>query len=82
MISEFSYSEYKNILKAFDGRWTMFHEVSDRPFVLMRHDVEFSVHRAYTLGKIEVENSVKSTYNFQVSCETYNIASNINSEKV
>jgi len=82
MISEFSYSEYKNILKAFDGRWTMFHEVSDRPFVLMRHDVEFSVHRAYTLGKFEAENSVKSTYNFQVCCETYNIESNINSEKV
>jgi len=82
VISKFSYSEYQDILEAFEGKWAMFHEVTDKPFVLMRHDVEFSVHRAYSLGKIESENSVKSTFNFQVCCETYNIASNINRKKV
>jgi hypothetical protein len=78
----FSFSEYKAILQAFKGKWKMFHDVTDKPFVLMRHDVEFSVDRAYLLGKIEAENSVKSTFNFQVCCETYNMASKKNREKV
>lgn len=82
MITNFSFSEYKVILEAFKGKWIMFHEVTNQPFVLMRHDVEFSVNRAYLLGKIENENSVKSTFNFQVCCDTYNIASNINRKKV
>jgi hypothetical protein len=48
----------------------------------MRHDVEFSIERAYSLGQIEIENSVKSTFNFQVCCETYNVFSATNSEKI
>ena len=79
---KFSYSEYKAILEAFQGKWTFFFDVTDKPFVLMRHDVEFSVDRAYLLGQIEAENSVKSTFNFQVSCETYNIVSIENRRKV
>jgi len=78
----FSFPEYKAILQAFKGKWTMFHDVTDKPFVLMRHDVEFSVDRAYLLGKFEAENSVKSTFNFQVCCETYNMVSKTNREKV
>jgi hypothetical protein len=78
----FSYSEYKKILQAFKGRWISFYDVTDKPFVLMRHDVEFSVDRAHSLGVIESDWLVKSTFNFQVSCETYNIFSFANRKKV
>ncbi|MDC3401432.1 hypothetical protein OA101_00035 [Alphaproteobacteria bacterium] len=78
----FSHQEYSSILEAFEGRWCSFFDVSDQPFVLMRHDVEFSVERAFELGELENQKGVKSTFNFQVCCDTYNVASNVSREKI
>ena len=77
----FSHQEYSSILEAFEGRWCSFFDVSDQPFVLMRHDVEFSVERAFELGELENQKGVKSTFNFQVCCDTYNVASNVSRKK-
>lgn len=82
-LEDFSYAEYINILKTFSGRFALFHEVSrDDAFVLMRHDVEFSVDRALKLARLEHEYRMKSTYYFQVRCNAYNIFSLVNLEKL
>ena len=78
----FSYDEYTSILEGFSGRWCSFFEISDKPFAVMRHDVEFSVERAFLLGKVEHENNVRSTFNFQVACNTYNVVSNKSREQI
>ena len=45
----------------------MFHEVTNQPFVLMRHDVEFSVNRAHAMAIIEKKLGIRSNYFFQIS---------------
>ena len=50
-------------------------------FVVLRHDVEFSVLRALEIAQIEKEYEVCS-FNFQVVAHTYNIFSNINVERI
>jgi len=45
----------------------------EKKIVLWRHDVDFSVHRALQLAKIEYEEEVKATYFFQLNSEFYNI---------
>lgn len=41
--------------------------------IVWRHDVEFSVHRALKMAKIEQEKGIKAHYFFQIHCEFYNI---------
>lgn len=79
---QFSYEEYRSILKAFEGRWTDFSEDLSDGFVIMRHDVEFSIDRAVGLGIVEHEQGVRSTFNLQVRCETYNVLSLSSKEKI
>jgi hypothetical protein len=45
-------------------------------FVLWRHDVDISMHRALRLAEIEHEEGVKSTYFLQLSSSYYNIFEN------
>ncbi len=42
-------------------------------FVLWRHDVDFSVHEALNMARIEHKNNVKSTYFILFSSEFYNV---------
>jgi len=42
-------------------------------FVLWRHDIDFSVHEALNLARIEHSNNVKSTYFILFSSEFYNV---------
>jgi hypothetical protein len=48
----------------------------------MRHDVEFSVERAYHLAKFENVHSFSSTYFFQLTNNAYNILSRKNKEMI
>lgn len=41
--------------------------------IIWRHDVEFSVHRALKMARIEHEKGIKAHYFFQIHCEFYNI---------
>lgn len=41
--------------------------------LVWRHDVEFSVHRALKMAKIEAEKGIKAHYFFQLHSEFYNI---------
>lgn len=52
----FSYNEYKEIISIIQstGRQAGYAEaVKKDSFVIMRHDVEYSVDRAYALAKVE-----------------------------
>lgn len=42
-------------------------------YILWRHDVDFSPHRAYSLAKIEYNEKVKATYFIQLNSEFYNV---------
>ncbi len=42
-------------------------------FVLWRHDIDFSVHRAYALSKIEKDEGVTATYFLRLNADFYNI---------
>ena len=74
-MKSFSFAEYKHILNSGKDRWTSFEDVNPNNFLIMRHDVEFSIKRALAVGKIECELGISSTFNFQVYCDLYNIFS-------
>lgn len=76
---KFSFFEYNKIIKTFSKRFTSFpNAIGKEKFVILRHDVEFSVSRALELAKIEHEANVKSTFFFQVISNAYNPFSVIN----
>ena len=57
----FNYNEYKNIIKLIRSHLPIvdFSEVTDdtKKFCILRHDIEFSIDRAYELAKIEWSSS-------------------------
>lgn len=81
----FSYADYKEIIRIIQstGRHMKYQQAlnSDR-FVIMRHDVEYSVERAYELAKVETSMDFSSTYFFQWTNNTYNILSRKNMELI
>ncbi len=81
----FSYDDYRQIIRIIqaDGRATDFPGAlgKDR-FVIMRHDVEYSVERAYELSKVEQSMDFYSTYFFQWTNNTYNVLSRKNQEMI
>ena len=44
-----------------------------KKFTLWRHDIDLSVHRAYSLAKIEKNFCIKATYFFLLGSKFYNI---------
>ena len=83
--SKFSHFEYRRILDKYVSSVSDFDDIllsSPDKFVVLRHDVEFSVLRALEIAQIEKEYEVCSTFNFQVVAHTYNIFSNINVERI
>lgn len=74
----FSYEEYRKIIAIIkeSGRAANFHEAKSREqFIIVRHDVEFSVDRAYELSQVEKAMGFTSTYFFQWTNNSYNILS-------
>lgn len=79
----FSYIYYKEILELLkrSGKAKTFHEVQNQnpdQFVIMRHDVEFSIDRAHRLAVFEHDNSFISTFFFQLTNNSYNVLSGKN----
>ncbi len=77
----FSYAEYGEIVKAIQesGRGAGFSQALERErFIIMRHDVEFSVDRAYDLSRFEKSLGFTSTYFFQCTNNSYNLFSGKN----
>ncbi|MDD2969857.1 MAG: hypothetical protein PHT21_09870 [Lachnospiraceae bacterium] len=81
----FSYEEYRKIIKIMQksGKYTTFHEAKEKDeFILMRHDVEFSVDRAYELAQVEKSMDFTSAYFFQWTNNSYNILSKKNTDMI
>ena len=81
----FSYQDYRNIIQVVkeSNRNATFHDARERDeFVIMRHDVEFSVDRAYQLAQIEKSMDFTSTYFFQWTNNSYNILSKKNTDMI
>jgi hypothetical protein len=82
----FSYNEYKNIINLVKNHLPIidFADVTDKTdkFCVLRHDIEFSIDRAYELAKIEKDLGVVSTYTVQVRNNTYNALSEKNIELI
>ncbi len=77
----FSFEDYRKIIDIIKstGRHMGYKEAlgSDK-FILMRHDVEYSVERAYALAKVEESMDFTSSYFFQWTNNSYNILSRKN----
>ena len=78
----FSYNEFKNLIGIVKQNLPIvdYKDVKDntKKFCVLRHDIEFSIDRAYKLAKIEKELGVISTYTVQVRNNTYNALSEKN----
>lgn len=77
----FSYEDYREIIEIIkaSGKQANFKQAQDKEkYIVMRHDVEFSVERAYALSKVEFNMDFTSTYFFQWTNNTYNILSKRN----
>lgn len=81
----FSYADYREIIKIIQqtGLQTDYKQALARErFILMRHDVEYSVERAYALSKVERSMDFTSTYFFQWTNNSYNILSRRNMDMI
>jgi len=81
----FSYDDYKEIIRIMKstGNYTDYkHALTRDKFVLMRHDVEYSVERAYQLSKVEESMDFTSTFFFQWTNNNYNILSRRNMDMI
>ncbi len=77
----FSFNDYRQIIRIIKetGRYCTFDEAKDKDeFIIMRHDVEYSVDRAYALSKVEESMDFRSTFFFQWTNNSYNILSRKN----
>ena len=74
----FSYKNYCQIINKYFDSIIDFDDVNNKNnFVLIRHDVEFSVERAYNLAKLNATLGIKdASFLFQVKSNAYNICSN------
>lgn len=83
----FSYAYYCNLIRELQKISPLkdFSEVQplDDSFFILRHDVEFSVERAFDLAKLEHDElGIRSSYFFQIRNNTYNLLSRKNIELV
>lgn len=81
----FSFADYKEIIKIVQstGRHAGYADALGKDkFIIMRHDVEYSVERAYALSRVEQSMDFVSTYFFQWTNNSYNILSRRNMDMI
>lgn len=74
--SDFTTKHYRQLLKVCKSKYKFSDYNSfnkDTKFVLWRHDLDFSIHRAYKLSEIEKEEGVSATYFLHLHNEFYNL---------
>ena len=77
----FSFDDYREIIRLIQatGLQATYEEALTREsFIIMRHDVEYSVERAQALSRIEESMDFRSTFFFQWTNNSYNILSRKN----
>ena len=81
----FSYEDYKEIIRIVkeSGRYCGYKDaLTCDDFVIMRHDVEYSVERAYELSKVEESMDFTSNFFFQWTNNSYNLLSRRNMDMI
>lgn len=81
----FSYNEYKEIIKQIKatGLSSSYQNALNREnFIIMRHDVEYSVSRAHALSCVEDSLDFTANYFFQWTNNSYNILSHRNMQMI
>lgn len=81
----FSYDDYREIIRIIQstGRQCSYADALHRDkFIIMRHDVEYSVDRAYQMAKVEQSMDFTSTFFFQWTNNSYNILSRRNMDMI
>lgn len=73
--SDFTERNYKRLLKIAKKRFDFefFGTKSKKPHILLRHDIDVSVHRAVALAEIEADLGIRATYFLRLHGEYYNI---------
>lgn len=87
MHKPFSYAEYQLIIEQYQQQHEImdFSDVTEHTarYCVIRHDVEFSVDRALNLAEFESKVlNISTSYLFQIRNNCYNLASDINVEKL
>lgn len=80
-----TYDEYKNILNIVRNtkKLCTFEEACKKDkFILLRHDIEFSVEKAYQMAQIEYNAGVRSAYFIQIENDSYNAFSDVNTRLI
>lgn len=75
--SDFTEHAYTQMLRALKGAEYSFARFAERQLgrhVLLRHDVDYSMHRAVRIAEIEAEEEVVSTYFLMVRSRFYSLA--------
>jgi hypothetical protein len=83
--SDFTHDHYRVLLEKAKARFKFvsYDQIkSESNFIVWRHDVDFSMHEALRLAKIESEMQVKAIYFLLPHCEFYNLFEKKISEKV
>ena len=82
----FSFDDYKEIIRIIKssgrGCATYAEAYGKDDFILMRHDIEYSVKRAYDLSKVETSMDFRSTFFFQWTNNSYNLLSKRNQDMI
>lgn len=71
----FTEHEYRNLLRITKVNWQILPfsaSQSKGRICLWRHDIDFSVHRAYKLAQIEAEKQIQSTFFIHLHSHFYN----------
>ncbi len=72
--SDFVEKNYKIILKKINNKIIFYDQIKvNSKFTLWRHDVDFSIHRSYSLAKIEKKLNIKATYFLLLGSQFYNL---------
>ncbi len=81
----FSFEDYRKIIRLIKNtglQCNYWQALEREKFIIMRHDVEYSVERAYALSRIERSMDFTSTYFFQWTNNSYNILSRRNMQMI
>jgi hypothetical protein len=72
---DFTEESYRAILAAASARYGFepFGTAAGGPHVLWRHDVDYSVHRALALARLEAELGLRATYFLTLHSDLYNV---------
>ena len=72
---DFTEDAYRGILGLAKSKYDFepYGTTTTDPHVLWRHDVDYSMHRAVRIARIEAEHDVRATYFFLLHSELYNL---------